>query len=112
GGTATQGYNQFESFINFPNTIFQVLGVSTSYSADDSPYVANPSDKLYADACQWQNDPNAPTYRSCVADYKAGGSNVATKYTVRIVGGGGTGQTLGALLYDFSGSSYHYNADF
>src|SRR5207244_249490 len=40
GGTATQGYNQFEEFINFPNTIFQVLGVSTSYSADDSPFVS------------------------------------------------------------------------
>jgi uncharacterized repeat protein (TIGR01451 family) len=38
GGTATQGYNQFEAFINFPNTIFQILSVSTTYSADDSPY--------------------------------------------------------------------------
>ena len=28
GGTATQGYNQFEAFINFPNTIFQVLSVA------------------------------------------------------------------------------------
>ena len=113
GGTATQGYNQFESFINFPNTIFQVLGVSTSYSADNSPYVPNPNDKLYADACLWQNDPNAPTYRSCVGgDFKAGGSNVVTSYTIKIIGGGGTSQTLGSLLYDFSGSSYHYNSDF
>src|SRR5438876_282032 len=55
GGTATQGYNQFEAFINLPNTIFQVLGVSTLYSADNSPYVPGPAptanDKLYADAC-------------------------------------------------------------
>jgi uncharacterized repeat protein (TIGR01451 family) len=113
GGTATQGYNQFESFINFPNTIFQVQGVNTSYSADNSPYVPNPNDKLYADACLWQNDPNAPTYRSCVGgDFKAGGSNVVTSYTIKIIGGGGTSQTLGSLLYDFSGSSYHYNSDF
>lgn len=42
GGTATQGYNQFEEFINFPNTIFQIVGkttnvadgVLTSYSAN------------------------------------------------------------------------------
>jgi uncharacterized repeat protein (TIGR01451 family) len=113
GGTATQGYNQFEAFINFPNTIFQVLGVTTSYSADNSPYVPNPNDKLYADACLWENDPNSPNYRSCVGgDFKAGGNNVVTTYTIKIVGGGGTSQTLNTLLYDFSGSSYHYNADF
>jgi uncharacterized repeat protein (TIGR01451 family) len=113
GGTATQGYNQFEAFINFPNTIFQVLGVTTSYSADNSPYVPNPNDKLYADACLWENDPNSPNYRSCIGgDFKAGGSNVVTTYTIKIVGGGGTSQTLNTLLYDFSGSSYHYNADF
>ena len=113
GGTATQGYNQFEAFINFPNTIFQILSVSTSYSADNSPYVGNPNDKLYADACLWQNDPNAPTYRSCVGgDFKAGGSNVVTTYTIKVISGGGTSQSLTTLLYDFSGSSYHYNADF
>jgi uncharacterized repeat protein (TIGR01451 family) len=117
GGTATQGYNQFEAFINFPNTIFQVLSVSTTYSADNSPYVPGPaptaSDKLYADACLWENDPNSPNYRSCVGgDFKAGGSNVVTTYTIQIVGGGGTSQPLNTLLYDFSGSSFHYNADY
>src|SRR5436309_1636847 len=77
GGTATQGYNQFEAFIKFPNTIFQVLGVSTTYSADNSPYVPNPNDKLYADSCLWENDPNDPTYRPRVGgDFKAGASNV------------------------------------
>ena len=113
GGTATQGYNQFEAFINFPNTIFQILSVSTTYSANSSPYVSNPSDKLYADACLWQNDPASPNYRSCAGgDFKAGGSDVRTTYTVRIIGGGGTSQPLYALLYDFSGSSFHYNGDF
>lgn len=112
GGTATQGYNQFEEFINFPNTIFQVLSVSTTYSANDSPFVSNPNDGLYADACQWENDPNSPFYRSCWFDYKAGGNNVVTTYTVKIISGGGSTETLGSLLYDFSGSSYHYNADY
>ncbi|MEA2237248.1 MAG: hypothetical protein QOC81_1972 [Thermoanaerobaculia bacterium] len=113
GGTATQGYNQFEAFINFPNTIFQILGVTTTYSADNSPFVPNPNDKLYADACLWQNDPNSPAYRSCVGgDFKAGGNSVVTTYTIKIVSGGGTSQPLNTLLYDFSGSSYHYNADF
>src|SRR5437763_1094049 len=108
GGTATQGYNQFEAFINFPNTIFQILSVSTTYSADNSPYVPGPapiaSDKLYADACLWQNDPANPNYLSCVGgDYKAGGADVRTTYTVKILSGGGTSQTLNTLLYDFSG---------
>ena len=112
GYTATQGYNQLEGFINFPNTIFRTLAVSTTYSADTSPYVTSPDDKLYADACLWNNDPNNPNYRSCVGgDGKAGGT-VVTTYTVTIIGGAGTSQSLSSLLYDFSGSSYHYNADY
>lgn len=114
GGTATQGYNQFEDFINFPNTIFQILSVSTTYSADSNTTNApNPNPALYANACIWDNDPNSPTYRSCIGgDDKAGGNNVVTTYTIKIIGGAGTTQTLNTLLHDFSGSSYHYNADF
>ncbi|UXI66362.1 DUF11 domain-containing protein [Tahibacter amnicola] len=113
GGTATQGYEQFEAFINFPNTVFQVLAVTTTYAANSSVYVANPNDKLYADACLWENDPNSPNYRACVGVAgKTGGSPVTTRYTVRIISGGGTTQTLNTLLYDFSGSSFHYNADY
>ncbi|MEW6054791.1 MAG: hypothetical protein AB1552_13585 [Nitrospirota bacterium] len=113
GGTATQGYEQFEAFINFPNTIFQILSVSTTYSANTSIYVSNPNDKLYADACLWDNNPNSPNYRSCIGVAgKTGGSNVVTTYTVKILSGGGTSQTLNSLLYDFSGSSFHYNADY
>src|SRR5262249_861993 len=113
GGTATQGYNQFESFINFPNTIFHIQSVSTNYAAHTSPYRPNPNNNPYADACQWQSDPNPPTYRSCVGgDFKAGGAPDVTTYTLKIISGGGTSQALGSLLYDFSGSSYHYNSDF
>ncbi len=111
GGTATQGYNQLEMFINFPNTIFQVQSVSTSYTADNSPYIPNPDSKLYADACGWDNDPNSPTYRSCTGgDYKSGGG-VTTTYTIKVLSGGGTTQPLSNLIYDFSGSSFHYNSD-
>ncbi|MBI2396259.1 MAG: hypothetical protein HYV17_00560, partial [Xanthomonadales bacterium] len=112
GGTATQGYEQFEAFINFTNTIFQILDVSTTYSADTTPYVGSPHSALYGDACLWENDPASPNYRACLDVGKIGGSNVVTLYTIKIIGGGGTSQTLNTLLYDFSGSSYHYNADF
>jgi len=64
GATATQGYEQLEEFVNFPNTIFQILSVSTTYSANTSIYVTSPNDKLYADACLWENDPNSPNYRT------------------------------------------------
>ena len=120
GGTATQGYEQFEAFINFPNTIFQILSVATTYSADDSAYIPGPpgtvQDKLYADACLWENAPSSPNYRACVgvagSAGKAGGNTVVTTYTIKIIGGAGTSVMLNSLLYDFSGSSFHYNGDF
>ena len=118
--TATQGYNQLKSFINIPNTIFQVLSVSSLYSADSSlpptGYVTNPNDRLYADGCLWNNDPNSPNYRSCTGiDGKAGGT-MSTTYQVKVIKVPTSPLTnpdpLNTLVYDFSGSSYHYNADF
>ncbi|RJP49579.1 MAG: isopeptide-forming domain-containing fimbrial protein, partial [Anaerolineaceae bacterium] len=109
--TATNGYEQIESFINFPNTIFQVNSVNTQYSADSSATVDNPSDMLYGDGCVWQNDPNSPQYRSCLSTGKAGG-NITVDYNVTIIGGAGTSNVLNTLIYDFSGSSYHYNSDY
>jgi uncharacterized repeat protein (TIGR01451 family) len=116
GKTATQGYNQIETFINFPNTIFQVKSVSTSYTADTSlpptGYVPNPNDRLYGNGCLWEDDPNSPNYRSCTGiDGKAGG-NIVVTYMIEVIGGAGTSETLSSLIYDFSGSSYHYNADY
>lgn len=115
GNTATQGYEQIETFSNFPNTIFQVLGVSTTYTADTSPYVDSPLDKLYADACSWINDPNSPVYRACSGVGKAGG-NITVTYQVKIINTPSAPlvnpEPLGTLVYDFSGSSFHYNSDF
>ena len=112
GSTATNGYNQLESFINFPNTIFKVLSVESSYSA----YLgsgAGTSDTLYADACGWENDITDPNYKSCVvSDDKAGG-DVVNKYTVEILSVGSINpEPLNTELYDFSGSSFHYNSDY
>ena len=108
--TATNGYEQIESFINFPNTIFQVNNVVATYTANAG---TDPDalTKLYADGCSWENDPNSPNYRSCLSTGKYGG-DVTMNYNVTIIGGGGTTQTLNTLIYDFSGSSYHYNSDF
>src|SRR5690349_8606814 len=47
----------------------------------------------------------------CLGTGKAGG-NITVTYNVTIIGGAGTSQSLSTLIYDFSGSSYHYNSDF
>lgn len=112
GSTATQGYEQLEAFINLPHTIFRINSISTSFSADTSNNIYSPGyPYLYLDGCTWENDPNSPNYMACLGTGKGGG-NVRVDYNVTILGGGGTSQGVNSLLYDFSGSSFHYNADF
>jgi uncharacterized repeat protein (TIGR01451 family) len=108
--TATGGYEQLESFLSFPNTMFQILSINTTYTSPSG----GTNNKVYADACGWDNNPLSATYRSCIgptnyAGGKAGGTLVTT-YTVRILAGGSA--TLNSTIYDFSGSSYHYGNDF
>ena len=110
GKTATGGYEQLESFLNFPNTMFQVLSVSTTYTAPSGAT----NNKIYADACGWDNDPTSASYRSCVGpvNYSGGkaGGTLQTTYTVKILAGGNA--TINSMIYDFSGSSYHYANDY
>jgi hypothetical protein len=112
--TATNGYEQIESFINFPNTIFQVITVDTTYSAESSATMNPPYDRLYGDACVWENNPYSMNYRSCLDVGKAGG-DVTVTYKVTILKVPDSPLTnpeaLTSLIYDFSGSSYHYNSD-
>ncbi len=108
GSTATNGYEQIENFINFPNNIFQINSVVTTYTA---PSAGTTKDTLYGDGCRWENDPNSPNYRSCLGTGKYGG-DITVTYNVTIISGAGTNQNLNSLIYDFSGSSYHYNADY
>ncbi|MDT8439544.1 MAG: hypothetical protein RQ729_11110 [Wenzhouxiangellaceae bacterium] len=108
--TAT-AYEQVESFIALSNTIFQILQVDTEYSVRNfNPPVADPNPSLYADGCSWDPDPNSPNYLSCLSVGKLGG-NITTVYEINIISGGGENTTLEALIYDFSGSSFHYNTD-
>ncbi|MBC8504622.1 MAG: DUF11 domain-containing protein, partial [Chloroflexi bacterium] len=110
--TATQGYNQLESFINFPNTVFQIQEIQTNYTANSSTFVLNTNDLLYADACLWDNVITSDTYLECIGSDGKSGGTVTTRYTVKIISGVGNTEPLNTLLYDFSGSSFHYNADF
>ena len=108
--TSTNGYDQLVAESVFPSSIFQIVSINQTYTAP--PGATN--NEFYADACGWQNDPTQPNYKGCSgpAQYtggKAGGDIVST-VQVRIVGTGTV--TVQTIIYDFSGSSYHYNADF
>ena len=104
GATAPQGYEQVENFVTFGDTIFRVLSVQSSYSSGPSPVRG-----MYNDACGWADDPGSRSYRTCAGNGKAGG-NISMTVTVLVVGTGSA--TLAGAIYDFSGSSYHYNSDF
>ena len=104
GATAPQGYEQVENFVTFGDSIFRVLSVQSSYSSGPSPVGG-----MYNDACNWNDDPASGGYRTCAGSGKAGG-NITMTVTVLVVATGST--SLAGGIYDFSGSSYHYNADF
>lgn len=107
--TATQGYEQLFDFVPLDNTIFRTLAVSATYTA---PAGAT-NDKVYADACGWDNVPTSPTYLSCIGPATYGGNaggTIVTTYTLQIVGTGVT--TLSGTVNDHSGASYHYNSDY
>lgn len=104
GATAPQGYEQIENFVAFNDSIFRVLSVQSTYSAGPSPIAGT-----YNDACSWNDNPASGGHRTCTGVGKAGG-NVTMSITVQIIGTGTA--TLAGAIYDFSGSSYHYNSDF
>lgn len=109
--TAPGGYEQLETFSTLPNTIFQVLSVSTTYTADTTTNVSSPNDMLYGDACYWEEDPDSPNYLSCNGDGKIGGTMTIT-YEVKIIDVAGGVNPINSLIYDLSGASYHYNSDY
>jgi len=108
--TAPGGYEQLEAFLHLSNIIFQVQSVATTYS---TPSGAT-NNKVYADACGWDNNPLSGTYLECIGppNYSGGkaGDVISTTYTVKVLSTGTT--TISSVIYDFSGSSFHYNGDF
>jgi uncharacterized repeat protein (TIGR01451 family) len=108
--TATGGYEQLEAFLSLTNIIFRVERIQTTYTSP--PGATN--DKFYADACGWDNNPLSLTYKSCIGpvNYPGGkaGDTIRTIYTVRVLSTGTT--VISSMIHDFSGSSFHYNADF
>jgi uncharacterized repeat protein (TIGR01451 family) len=107
--TASSGYNQLETFITLPNTVFRINSVTSTYSATSLP---SPHDSLYADSCGWEDHPLSLNYRSCLLSDGKSGGNVSVNYNVTVLGGAGTARPMNTVIYDFSGGSYHFNGDF
>jgi hypothetical protein len=108
--TATNGYEQLTAASLWPTSMFRVVSTSTTYTAPSG----GTNDKLYADACGWDPVPTSPTYNSCIGPAgisggKAGGT-VQTTYVLDVIGAGSA--TVNTEVYDFSGSSFHYNSDY
>ena len=119
--TATGGYEQLSAFANWPNDLFEIQSVSAQYAEPAAPeYNANTT--IYADACGWNNDPASPNYMKGTGGNpgcnltdmydggKAGGDPIVTTYVVKALQAGN--KSMAEAIYDFSGSSYHYNSDF
>ncbi|GGL92723.1 hypothetical protein GCM10010840_33560 [Deinococcus aerolatus] len=111
--TAPGGYEQLENFPTLPNAVFQILNIATTYAAP----TGSVNSSAYGDACGWENVINSVKYHNngtCIgpALYTGGkvGSSMTSVYTVRILSGGTAG--VYNAIYDFSGSSYHYNSDY
>lgn len=106
--TATQGYEQLENFLTLPAGVFRVNSVVSTYTANAG---TDPSalSKVYADGCGWVNDVTSPDYQSCSGRGKYGGTTSVT-YQVTAIGVGSG--AIRALIYDFSGNSFHYNSDY
>ena len=103
GKTAPGGYGQVVVSPFFNPSLFEILSVSEVLT------VGGPSTTFYTDACGWVPDPTSTAYRSCTGSGTAGGVFTAT-VTARVVGAGTS--TIRSVIYDFSGSSYHYNSDY
>ena len=110
--TGNGGFEQLDAFPLFPNVIFQITNVSTTYTAPTGAV----NSSVYADACGWQNTITASSYhnnQSCVgpAYYVGGaGNSIHSVMTVKILSAGTA--NVSTIINDFSGNSYHYNADY
>jgi hypothetical protein len=108
------GFAQISAHTTFSNAIFQVISAVTTFSEGDVSSV----DGIYADACDWEENPNDPDYLECNGSGDAGGL-LHQDYWVKIIafpncGNGCTQQevTLRGLIYDMSGGSFHYNENY
>ena len=103
-------YEQVEPFVTFPGSMFRVESVRAEYQTPTGTLLDTP----YGNACGWNPVVGSANYLSCTGPAQITGGKVGNRmivtYVVSVVGAGSG--SLQSLIYDFSGSSFHYNADF
>jgi hypothetical protein len=97
----TQDFEQVVLSADFPNNVF-VVAVDTWYGGTPPTAVNN---SMYADPCVWD-----PYNRECTTAGKMGG-DIQSDIYVGIRDAPSATITLNPLIYDMSGSSYHYFMD-
>lgn len=129
GQTATAGYPQLEFSTVFNNNMFQIQKVNQFYNVpvtelayqqglgtgdtggtfSSTPFAndGTTNTSMYANPAGW----NPATHGTIItsAPPKAGGGPIISDYQVLVTGTGGS--KLDTLILDYSGSSFHYNAD-
>lgn len=111
GFTATMGYEQITTSLTMDPSVFQVLGYESEMAIPEG----FTTDQPYVDACGFDNVPGNRDYNECVGPInvgrgKAGGDPISFIITFKAIGTGVAAAR--AVIYDKSGSSYHYNDDF
>ncbi|MFM5952030.1 MAG: Ig-like domain-containing protein, partial [Micrococcales bacterium] len=104
GATATQGYEQIVTAPILTSSIFEITSVSSSYA------VGGNTTGFYFDACQWDPAGFDVSSWACLSTGKAGGDPITVTVTAKVIGIGTA--AVGGVIYDFSGSSFHYNSDY
>ncbi|MEY4310107.1 MAG: hypothetical protein RLZ71_33 [Actinomycetota bacterium] len=104
GATATQGYEQIVTAPILDSSIFEITSVVGTYAVGGSIH------QFYFDACTWDPAGTSRLNWNCLATGKAGGDPITVTVTAKVIGTGSA--TIGGIIYDFSGSSFHYNSDF
>jgi LPXTG-site transpeptidase (sortase) family protein len=109
-GTIPADYGQLVNLVDFPTDIFRIESIQTNYG---TPAGATGT-QFYADACGWENDPNAVQYMSCAGpeNFAGGvvGTSVVTTYTVRVLTTGSA--TLTHLVYGFENGNFTYQSTY
>jgi LPXTG-site transpeptidase (sortase) family protein len=107
-------YEQLEHYLNFASENFQITRVQARYT---HPFSAS-NDKLYADACGWENDITSADYLTCTGPetYPTAsvGGEITTTYSIQALTPGTA--TLIPTIYGFNETEedgeFEYNGDY
>jgi LPXTG-site transpeptidase (sortase) family protein len=106
----TEDFYQFVNYLNFPPEMFRLDSVETSFGSH--PDIDH--DRIYADACGWQDNPDDPDYGTCIGPSEfLGGTvsgSVVTTYTVEVLSAGSA--SVFNNLYGYNGETFAFNQDF